>query len=194
MIPERQLYCVECREWYGEVFFEVVRSKNSCYGKANKQLRCIGCRLTRRTDDKNNGKRFLVKARSALLKHAPKFKKTGLIQAASELTDRFGWDIRNMAHDIEHAFKNGCPYCRRPFAEMANGLGDVTLDIIRPADDPFYTTNTKWCCMSCNRGKAKASPERWAAKLLYWAKWEKRQAILKAKPAFGTLFDFEVAS
>jgi hypothetical protein len=183
----RKLQCRECREWYDEVFFEVALGKNS-YPKLRK-VRCIGCRLTRRTREKEEGKRYWVKARNAVMTHAAKFIKTGVVQSAEELVTRFGWNLAAMAHDIEHAFKNGCPYCRVLFSQMPNGLGALTLDVVDPSQPPYYAVNTRWSCMTCNRSKAKTAPSVWAIKLLCWEKWRSRQAELRNRPLMGTLFD-----
>jgi hypothetical protein len=183
---ERLLQCRECRGWYGEVFFARIGSgKNS----GLKTCRCIGCRLTRRTRAKNEGQRFIVKARNAIKTHSERFLKSGIIASATELADRFGWKHDRMAHDIEHAVKNGCPYCCRPFAEMANGLADVTLDIVDPAQSPYYATNTRWCCMTCNRAKSKTDPNLWSEKLRWWDEWRKRREVMEADPMFDTLFE-----
>jgi len=124
---DRLLQCVKCLGWYGESFFSATGAtelfcKSSC--KRYRQLRCKLCRLTSRTEAKNGPGRFRVKAQSAIGTHAPKLIRKGLVQSKRELIDKYGWNVAEMAHDIEHAFKNGCPECRELFGSMANGLAD----------------------------------------------------------------------
>ena len=147
-----------------------------------------GCRLTARTTEKQQGRRTLKKAQAAVLTHAPKLQARGVIVSAEELVTRYGWRATEMAHDIDHAFKNGCPYCCEKFATMPHGLGDVTLDIVDPARPPYYKTNVKWVCTTCNRAKSRTPPELWAEKLAAWAEWRRINEERQRDPWHGTLF------
>lgn len=176
--------CSACGGTYSEVFFEKSgKSKNSYFSRTI----CIGCRLTRRTSEKRYN-RPLKKAQAAVLTHTPKLVARGLIQSAHELITRYGWNAQEMAHDIEHAFGNGCPYCCEKFATMPHGLGDVTLDIVDPTKPPYYKTNVRWVCTTCNRAKSRTPPEIWSEKLSMWAEWRRRQEDMRDDPWFGTLF------
>jgi hypothetical protein len=64
---------------------------------------------------------------------------------------------------------------------MTHGLADVTIDVIDPAKEPFYSTNTRPCCMTCNRAKHDMSPEDWAKRLLGWRLWRARQDVAPAQ-------------
>lgn len=140
---------------------------------------CIGCETTRRTEEKERD-RTMVKARDTIRRHAARLR-----VSVETLSERFGWMPAQIKHDIEHAAKNGCPYCHRSFASMGHGLADITIDIIDPAKPPFYTTNTKIACQTCNREKAKTAPETWAGKLICWARWENHQRRISLKPTTG---------
>lgn len=111
--------------------FSPSKVRKCTYGQF-RELDCKLCRLTRRTDRKDGAGRFKVKAHNAFTRHAAAFMKSGVIAATTELIETFGWKIADMAHDIEHAFANGCPYCRKAFRTMAGQLHAVTLDIVDP--------------------------------------------------------------
>jgi hypothetical protein len=73
---------------------------------------------------------------------------------------------------------------------MGHGLADITLDVIDPAAAPYYGTNTKWACQTCNREKGTTPPALWGAKLNAWRQWEKWQEKLKRNSLSGLpLFD-----
>ena len=91
-----------------------------------------------------------------------------------------------MTHDIRHAYENTCPYCWQPFEDMAHGLADLTADIIDPRREPYYRTNVRWCCMTCNREKQKTDPDLWEKKLEMWARWRVNQTT---QPEQLTFFD-----
>jgi hypothetical protein len=106
-----------------------------------------------------------------------------------EFAERFDWDIDQMAHDIEHAATNGCPYCHRAFALMEGGLHNVSLDIVDPRTPPYYTTNVRWVCKTCNSAKGEMTLAQFGEHLANWAKWERRQQQLRKDPWTGTLFE-----
>jgi hypothetical protein len=95
-----------------------------------------------------------------------------------------------MAHEAEHTYGNGCPNCSKPFAIMGHGLADITLDMNDPKAPPYYGTNTKWICQTCNRKKGKTDPAIWGAITSGWRQWEKQQEKLLRNPLSGLpLFD-----
>jgi hypothetical protein len=98
---------------------------------------------------------------------------------------QYGWKVDQMAHDIEHAHKNGCPYCHRSFSEMGGGLSDVSLDIWDPQKQPFYALNTRWVCRTCNKEKQRTPPELFGEVRMSWERWERHQTALRADPLAG---------
>lgn len=143
---------------------------------------CICCELSARTEKKRDS-RTREKARRAIRTHFEKYRREHVeqgkhpwmanIRTQKEFADRFGWDVDQMAHDIEHAHQNGCPYCRESFSSMAHGLADVSFDVIDPERQPYYRTNVRPCCLTCNREKARTPPELWGAKLQAWERWRR---------------------
>lgn len=180
----RQLQCIECGGWYGEDFFRL--NPDSRAHICARRSRCKECDQARR-DAKKSADRYLAKARSTFNRHATKFLRDGIIKSRSELAEHFGWILKNMAHDIEHAFKNGCYICRRPFAEMPNGLQSLTLDILDPEQPPYYMTNVRYPCQTCNRGKSQTPPADFARQQSYRMEAQRRRASKAKDPYEGTL-------
>ena len=144
---------------------------------------CRPCEQTGR-DTKKRENRWAVKARDTIRRHAVRLR----IDKA-ELIGRYGWDATRMAHEAEHGYKNGCNYCGREYASMGHGLADITLDIQDPDKPPYYLTNTKWCCQTCNRKKGRLSPEEFEADRQMWPLWEGTRRLVEANPAaVGRLF------
>src|SRR5262249_44231693 len=164
-------------EYPEEAFFR--RNPRVANAFATRRPVCIGCETTARNDEKGRD-RLLAKARDTIRRHARKWGLT-----AADFCEQFGWNIDQLKHDINHASKNGCPYCHRQFATMGHGLSDITIDIINPKTDPLYTTNTKIICQTCNREKGRTPPEIWAHKLICWARWEKQEELRKKNPMAG---------
>ena len=179
--------CKKCGGTYSETFFQshcnhtrIVTFKNNV---------CIGCQQTAR-DEKKYVNRPLVKARNTYFSHARKYIERGIIQDANDLRRLYGWDIPQMAHDIDHSFKNGCPYCRKKFADMEGGLHSVSLDIINPVSPPYYETNVRWVCLTCNKEKQRTPPDIWGARLQDWKHWRERKTSMELNPFFGLpMFD-----
>ena len=69
---------------------------------------------------------------------------------------------------------------------MGHGLADITLDIIDRSQPPYYRTNTKWCCQSCNRKKSARTPEFFEQDRQVYELWEATQAL--AADQRGMLF------
>lgn len=182
--------CSRCGGIYDEVFFRRTRTVSAIADTySDRRPVCIGCEQTGR-DERKRQRRSLVKARNALRTHANKYILAGTVTTQSEFAERFDWDIKQMAHDIDHTASNGCQRCRRSFKSMGNGLSDVSLDIIDPKKLPYYRTNVRWICRTCNSAKSDIDPDEDGRRLEAWAKWEKRQAELaEADPNAGTLFE-----
>jgi len=148
----------------------------------------MGCEQEARDEEKQED-RFLVKARNALYSHARRLIERGVIQYKQELIDKYGWNIKWMAHQMEHAFGNCCDGCRRAYASFPNGLSALTLDIIDPKEPPYYCSNVWIRCETCNKTKGDRSATAWARRRANWEKWEKSAALRKANPWKGTLFE-----
>jgi hypothetical protein len=76
----------------------------------------------------------------------------------------------------------GCNYCRREYADPA----DITLDLQDRNGPPYYHTNTKWCCQTCNREKGAMSPEEFEARRQILNLWKRSKNEL---PEQGMLFE-----
>ena len=173
-----QSTCKVCGGLYTEVFYEKNRvGKNSYLRRAI----CIGCRQSTRDEFKGRN-RPLKKAQAVIKTHAPKLIARGKIGSESELATRYGWSVPEMVQDIINATKSACPYCLKPFSTMPHGLSDITLDIVDRDRPPYYKTNVRWVCTTCNRAKATTTADVWAERLAMWAEWGKRQAWLALQP------------
>ena len=145
---------------------------------------CRPCEQTGR-DTKKRGNRWAAKARDTIRRHAVR-----LSVDKSDLIGRYGWEPARMAHEVEHAYKNGCNYCGGRFADMGHGLADITLDVIDRDRPPYYRTNTKWCCQTCNRKKGTLTPDEFEADRQMWAEWQRIRDLAEADPASaGRLFN-----
>jgi hypothetical protein len=109
--------------------------------------------------------RFREKAKKTRERHAK-----GRGVTASQMEKLYGWEIDRMAHDMEHAFKNGCPYCEIPFSSMG-GLHSLTVDILNRDLLPHWNVNKTLCCSTCNAEKQGKTPEQWAEHLICWKRW-----------------------
>ena len=169
--------CNKCLGTYDREAFFRIDSANA-FAERQRRAKCIGCELTDRTAAKEEG-RILVKAQTARMRHAGRLsrKHTGTILTGDEFGDTFGWQLDRMVHDIEEAEQGNCPYCERPFASMPGELTAITIDIVDPGRKPYYRTNTRWCCSTCNSEKSHTSPELWERKLLSWKQWNIRQTL-----------------
>jgi hypothetical protein len=127
--------------------------------------RCVGCRQTE-GDRIKQGNRFLAKARSTLKRHAAKYG-----QPIEDFAVRFNWSVRQLAHDMEFQYGNGCSYCHGNYQKMGHGLQDITVDIVDRTRDPYYGTNVKLCCGTCNKAKGDLPPWKWELKLSLWRRW-----------------------
>lgn len=154
------------------------RNPQRAHARARRMV-CIGCEITGRTEEKYQN-RFLAKARSTLARHAAK---KGL--KPKEFADRYGWAVPRMAHDDEHAYGNGCHYCGTKFLTMGHGLADITLDVVDPREEPYYATNTRWVCGTCNRQKSSMPPGLWSRRLKFWRDWKSNRETRSRNPWAG---------
>lgn len=153
---------------------------------------CNVC-LQNQRDALKTSNRYLDKAKKTLSRHAKKY---GMAQA--EFSRKYGWNIKQMAHDIEHAEKNGCCYCHHLYAGMEHGLWDITLDIYNRDEEPYYT-NTRWCCATCNSKKQGMPIRQWHEVCLAFKQQEsflpfmEQQAPIARLPEQLPLFDLEAS-
>src|ERR1700733_625226 len=111
--------------------------------------------------------RRAAKARAVIRRHAARL---GIDKDA--LITVYGWEPQRLAHDAEHQYTNGCNYCGEPYAGMGHGLADITLDIQDRTGPPYYCTNTKWCCNTCNRKKGAMSTVAFEVNRQVWDRWK----------------------
>ena len=188
-ISTREKSC--CRRCGGEfalTFFRISRVLDISSTKRRRVI-CIGCEQTERDTAKSRD-RWRDKIRSTIRNHARKYINRGLAADIAEFVSTFGWHLDDMKHDAEHVYKNGCQVCHRLFSSMEHGLADLTLDVINPTEPPYYISNTKWICRTCNREKGRTPPHLWAQKLAEWRRWERRQTELQTKAYIGPLFEW----
>ena len=136
---------------------------------------CRGCEQ-KRTDGSKSRNRFLVKARNAINTHAKRLgERWGLNK--QQLIRDYGWRPYDLAHDLEHGSQNGCPCCRKPFSEMGHGLADLSFDIINPAERPYYRSNVKISCLTCNKEKQQIPPDQWGQRLRDWELFAENEKV-----------------
>jgi hypothetical protein len=131
---------------------------------------CVPCE-DKRDDARKANDRWIVKARDTLRRHGERLQ--GVTK--HDLVHIHGWSVRQIAHDAEHRYGNGCDYCHKPYADMDHGYSDITLDIRDRRQPPDYGINTAWCCQTCNRRKGILSPEQWARLLHVYTLWVQSQ-------------------
>ena len=111
----------------------------------------------------------------------------------------YGWDCRLIAGEMGAAFNGPCKACGIAYKTMGHGPRDLTVDIIDPTGEPFYTYNARLVCSSCNSHKGKKTPDeenrlsrayvRWAATAeeyfqhSFWPATEPLAKALEPKPA-----------
>jgi hypothetical protein len=142
---------------------------------------CRPCEQTAH-DNAKQADRFAAKARDALRRHAARL---GITKA--DLTARYGWEVGHMAEEARQTYAGSCPYCFAAFDLMGHGLQDLTLDIVDRTQPPYYRTNTRWVCQTCNRAKGSLAPADFEADREVYALWEiGRRATAEDR---GLLFD-----
>lgn len=140
---------------------------------------CRPCEQTKR-DQRKLGNRWAVKARDVIRRHATRF---GIDK--NDLVTRYGWEAERLAHDAEFQYGNGCNYCGHQYREMGHGLGDITLDVVDRDKPPYYRTNTKWCCQTCNRKKGVMEPEAFEVDRQVYEAWRQHNERLARNPQEG---------
>ncbi|KKM60254.1 hypothetical protein LCGC14_1543710 [marine sediment metagenome] len=173
---EQRRTCKKCGFAAPEEWFLLSRNTSISTNKLFRRSDCPMC-LQETRDKAKNENRALSKARSLLARHAKKYR-----MKPQAFARRFNWEVHQIAHDIIHSSKNACPYCNFPYEDMGNGLRDITLDIVNPQEQPYYQTNTKFCCSTCNSIKGQRGADAFG---LHLTMVKQRSAYLKAK--FGTL-------
>jgi hypothetical protein len=175
--------CSRCGgTWDEEAFFRKDSSTNRrSAGALAEQFRsvCIGCELSERNDPTPE-ERARRKAQNSIATHAEKYAMKPL-----EFAKRYGWDLERMIYDIMHGHENTCPYCWERYDVMGHGLTDITLDIVDPKLEPYYRTNVRWCCATCNREKASMAPELWDRRLIVWPQYMKWREQVRENPSHG---------
>lgn len=169
--------CLECGDVWPLAFFEF-NPDNRRTGKCTSPLcdhpdhyraRCIGCRLSVRTE-RNAADPFAVKLRRTLTRHA---RQDGYASLA--VWERAtGLSVATMAADAEAEFDHGrCTHCRRRWSSMPNGRADMTLDRHDP-DKPLTRSNYRWLCATGNRAKQRTPPHKWDQKQRCWELYDER--------------------
>lgn len=171
-----QRTCRTCgTTYYGdevEAVFRAAGKPDECTNQVWRSRTCQLCEITVRTEAKH-ANRFIAKARNTIRHHAKKF---GL--SVSEMSDRFLWTVDRIAQDMEEMWRKGCEDCGYQFREMH----DLTLDINNPVDPPYYGTNTRLICATCNRKKSRTPSRLWGALKAATVRWLKRQEELAKLP------------
>jgi 5-methylcytosine-specific restriction endonuclease McrA len=135
-------------------------------------------------DSRKIDNRWAVKARDVIRRHALR-----LGYSKGDLIDRYGWEPARLAHDAEYQYDNGCNYCGYPYRDMGHGLYDITLDIQDRDKSPYYRTNTKWCCQTCNRKKGTMTPDAFEQDRQVYETWKRQREVLERDPQqAGVLF------
>ena len=171
------------------VFFVLNRRRSGGSNPDHKPI-CVGCEQTAR-DERTRRRWALTLAGDTINAYARRY---GLGREAFEA--RYGWRAARLAHDIGHAFHNTCTYCWKPYAEMEQGLADVTVDVADPRFEPYYATNTRLCCRSCSTERAQLAPEQWALKLSGWRIWRRQEDYNEAgfvPMQLGFIYELEKA-
>jgi hypothetical protein len=174
--------------WLSEQSFR--RKYRTVYSRSRRHSVCTWCEQER-GDEKKRQDRFRDKARWTLATHTKRYNRrfdTKLTQG--EFAREFGWTIEIMARDAERAYEHECLYCKVSFADMdANGLDNLTLDINDPRELPYYGSNTRWICRTCNLRKGDKTPTEWAAMLIDYEQRKQELAAARSAPQeHGLLF------
>jgi hypothetical protein len=178
--------CVRCLTLFPPYLVEHAFRRGGGHGaryasSAHRRNRvCRACEQTAR-DQRKIVNRWPTKARDTIRRHAVRL---GIPK--DELIGRFGWDAARLAHDAEFQYRNGCNYCTELYAGMGHGLADITLDVQDPEKPPYYLTNTKWCCQTCNRKKGRMNPDDFEADRHMWEL--RRQSLDRVPEDKGMLF------
>jgi hypothetical protein len=173
--------CSKCGgDWDEEAFFRRnPDARASAPARGDTRAICIGCELTERNDPTPE-ERARRKAHNTIVHHSDKRGMT-----PSDFAKRYGWDRERMVYDIMHGHANTCAYCWEKYERMGHGLSDITLDVIDREREPYYRTNTRWCCQTCNREKASLPPWLWERRLIVWPLYMRWREGVLASPTHG---------
>jgi len=148
--------------------------------------RCIGCESTIERSEMLD-RQLRRKATEARRRHGKRLQELGVIRKRDDLETVFGWSLDKMVDDIKRTIGEGCPYCTLPVVSE-DDFGRVTLEILNPDHSPYYATNVRWCCSSCNAEKHRLSTDDWGARQTMWRRWRLNEARRESDPlAFAFL-------
>jgi hypothetical protein len=175
--------CTRCGTWYPAHVVAVAFTIKRAVGLMHQPQRDTICRPCQQTarDQRKLRNRWAVKARDVIRRHAIRLEIT-----KQDLIDRYGWDPDRLAHDAEFQYGNGCNYCGHQYSEMGHGLADISLDIMDRTAAPYYRSNTKWCCQTCNRQKGDKSPEWFEINRQVYEAWQRSKTMTPSD--LGLLF------
>jgi hypothetical protein len=137
--------------------------------KSRRGRTCYPCVRTAR-DQRKGENRWTVKVKDTTRRHA-----ISLGIPVADLITTYGWERKRMARDQARAYADGlgvCDECEEQYGAMGHGIADLTLDICRPGEAPYYGINTRYICMTDNREKHNMPPERWQLRKRVWAWWK----------------------
>lgn len=181
--------CKECNGRFPMKFFPKRRKKSRCMHTSTyyRSRICMGCRDKKRDEGKAKN-RFIQKAKDSIRRHADKYIDLGIVTSREEFMRTFGWSVKQLAHDFEFQYGNGCVICHQPYEGMGHGPSDITIDIIDPESLPYYETNKQFACHTCNGRKQRTPPEDYGEVMLGYRIWEEHQEGLVEDKWAGTLF------
>jgi hypothetical protein len=177
--------CSRCYTFYPAFLVEDAFRSNRGLNALSPSARsiCRPCEQTKRVEAKR-GNRWSAKARSLIGRHA-----NSLGVTKERLINEYGWDARQIEDDARYQYENVCGYCRHPYKDMAHGPSDLTLDVIDRDRLPYYSTNTLWCCATCNRAKGISTPESFERRRLVYKLWAVRKPYDPIYDDEGSLFN-----
>lgn len=174
--------CTRCGTHYAAHLVDVAFKFNRLrLDASSRKTICRPCEQTAR-DARKVDNRWAVKARDVIRRHAIR-----LAVPKADLVGQYGWEPGRLAHDAEHQYGNGCNYCGSQYQAMGHGLADITLDVVDRGRPPYYRTNTKWCCNTCNRKKGVLSPESFELDRHIYEVWNQHHQLPADER--GMLFD-----
>ena len=146
---------------------------NRYFQDVSRKFRLNVCRPCEQSDrdQRKMRNRWRVKASDVIRRHAQR-----LDIPKDQLIRRYGWELERIAHDAEFQYGNGCSYCGERYATMGHGFADITLDV-QDREHPYYRTNTKWCCQTCNRKKGKLSSADFESDRQVYAEWSHQREL-----------------
>ena len=182
-VPIKVKKCSKCGgDWDLEACYRKNQQRGAVLGALSTRdyhPTCVMCELTERNDPTPE-QRAHRKAENCIALHAQKY---GM--EPKEFARRYDWDVARMKYDILHGYENTCHYCWERYGAMGHGLSDITLDIVDPKAEPYYRTNARWCCQTCNREKSAMPPDLWARRLAAWPRHMKWREGIRNEPTFG---------